>query len=113
MKITVSHNKGLKEAMRIVDQSSDDLFKGIPAGPIEIVDKQKSWNGSTMTFSVTGKMGFFKAPLSGTVLVTEKDVTIECELPGLLKRFMPEDKVKSNVEARVRGLLGSAPVTKA
>jgi hypothetical protein len=107
MKITVSHNKGEKEAMRIVDQSSEELFKGIPAGPIQIVDQHKSWNGSTMSFSFTGKMGFFKAPISGTVLVTDKDVTIECELPGFLKKLIPEEKVRASIESRVRGLLGT------
>jgi hypothetical protein len=39
------------------------------------------------------------------VQVTEKDVTIECELPGILKNFIPEEKVKAQVEGRVRGLL--------
>lgn len=108
MKITVSHNKGQKEAMRIVDQSSEELFRGIPAGPVQIVDQQKSWKGSTMSFSFTGKMGFLKAPISGTVEVTEKDVTIECELPGFLENLIPEEKVRAGIQSRVRGLLGTA-----
>ena len=58
-----------------------------------------------MHFSFTGKMGFFTAPLKGWVQVTEKDVTIECELPGILSKLMPEEKVKAQIESRVRGLL--------
>ena len=37
--------------------------------------------------------------------VNEKEVTIECELPGILKQFMPEDKLKARIESRVRGFL--------
>ena len=58
-----------------------------------------------MHFSFTGKMGFFSAPIKGWVQVNEKEVTIECELPGILKQFMPEDKLKARIESRVRGFL--------
>jgi len=105
MRVTVSHNKGLQGARKQVEDSAEEVFKGVPGSPIQIVDQQKRWEGDTMHFSFTGKMGFFTAPLKGWVLVTEKDVTIECELPGLLKQFMPEDKLKATIESRVRGLL--------
>lgn len=110
MRVTVSHTKGLEEAKRIVDQSSDQLFQGTPGSPIQILEQQKRWDGSTMHFSFTGKMGFFSAPLKGTVLVTETDITVDCELPGLLKNFIPEEKVKAGIEGRVRGLLNSGEV---
>ena len=91
--------------MRLVDKSVDDLFTQIPVAGLKIVDQQKSWNGPLMNFAFVGKWGFFSAPLRGTVLVTDKDVTIECELPGILSRFIPEEKVKTQVETKVRGLL--------
>ena len=46
-------------------------------------------------------MGFFSAPMKGWAQVTEKDVTIECELPGIPKKLMPEEKVKASIESRV------------
>jgi hypothetical protein len=58
-----------------------------------------------MDFSFTARMGVFSAPIKGTVLCTEKDVTVDVELPGMLKALIPEDKVKQQVEGRVKGLL--------
>lgn len=105
MRVTITHTKGLEGAKKLVDDSAADLFRGAPGTPIQIVDQQKRWEGDTMHYSFTGKMGFFSAPIKGWVLVTEKDVTVECELPELLKRFMPEEKVRAGIETRVRGLL--------
>jgi hypothetical protein len=105
MRVTVTHDKGLQGAKKLVDDSATEVFKGAAGTPIQIVDQQKRWEGDTMHFSFTGKMGFFSAPLKGWVQVTEKDVTIECELPGILSKLMPEEKIKAQVESRVRGLL--------
>jgi hypothetical protein len=105
MRITVSHNKTREEVTKIVNDSTDQLFRGTPGSPLQIVDYQKSWDGSTMHFSFTGKMGIFTAPLRGTVLVTDKDVTVECELPGLLKSFISPQKLEEGIKSKVRGLL--------
>ena len=105
MRITVTHNKGLEGAKKLVEESASELFKGAPGTPVQIVDQQKRWEGDTMHYAFTGKMGFFSAPIKGWIQVTEKDVTIECELPDFLKKFLPEDKVRAGVESRVRGLL--------
>ena len=105
MRITVTHKKSKEEVVKIVDESADQLFRGMPGSPIQIVDYRKSWDGSLMHFSFTGKMGFLTAPLRGTVLVTERDVTVECELPALLKSFLAEQKIEESVKSRVRGLL--------
>jgi hypothetical protein len=105
MRVTVSHNKGLQGAKKLVDDSATEVFKGPPGSPVQIVDQEKRWEGDRMHFSFNAKMGFFSAPMKGWVDVTEKDVTIECELPGLLSKLMPEDKVKASIESRVKGLL--------
>ncbi|HYP14581.1 MAG TPA: polyhydroxyalkanoic acid system family protein [Bryobacteraceae bacterium] len=110
MRVTVSHNKTRQEVKKIVDDSADQMFRGMPGSPVQIQDQQKNWNGDVMDFSLTGKMGIFSAPLKGTVSVTDKDVTVDCELPGILKSFMPEEKVKASIESQVRGLL-NAPTT--
>jgi hypothetical protein len=106
MRVTVSHNKSEQEVKKIVEDSTDQLFRGMPGSPLQIVDQQKRWDGSTLHFSFTGKMGFFTAPLRGTVIVTDKDVTVECDLPPLLKGFVPEHTIAEGIKSRVRGLLG-------
>ena len=105
MRVTVTHNKGLEGAKKLVNDSSDQLFGGLPNSPVQLVDQQKRWEGDTMHFQFTGKMGFFSAPFQGWVQCTDKDVTVEVDLPPILKQFVPEDKIKAQVEGRVKGLL--------
>ena len=81
-----------------------DVFQSLPMGLLTISNSQKTWNGSVLTFSLMAQIGFFKNPVSGTVEVTERDVTIDADL-GLLNRFFPEKTVRTMVESRVRGLL--------
>jgi len=105
MRVTVNHDKGLQGATKIVNDSADQLLASAASGPVTITDMNRQWNGSTMDFSFVGRMGFFSAPIKGKVYVTEKDVTVDVELPALLKQFMPEEKVRASLEGRVRGLL--------
>jgi hypothetical protein len=105
MRITITHNKTQQEAIRNIDQAVDDLFTQVPIAGLQILDKQKQWDGNVMHFSVKGKMGFFTAPIRGTVVVTDHDVTLDIELPGILGKFIPEEKIRAQVEGRVKGLL--------
>jgi len=74
------------------------------APPVTIVKQQTIWNGSVITFSLTAKMGFLQNPISGTVEVTDKEVTINTDL-GMLSKLFSADKFRATVESRVRGLL--------
>ena len=104
MRITVSHNKKKEEVVRAVDRSFDDLFKGIENFPLQIVNEQRNWQGSTLSFSFTAKMGLLSTPIKGIVEVTDKDVTIDADL-GLLEKLIPAQKARTALEGKVRGLL--------
>ena len=103
MRVTISHNRPQAEVIKSVDRGIDEVFKGLAIGPIEVADTQKSWDGTTMTFSFTAKMGFMKAPIRGTAVVTDKDVTIDADL-GLLENLITP-RTKAELESRVKGLL--------
>jgi len=93
--------------MKIVNESADQLIASTASGPVAVSDVSRRWDGSTLHFSFTGRMGIFSAPIRGYVQCAEQDVTIDVELPGMLKHFVPEEKVKQQVEGRVRGLLNA------
>ena len=61
MTLIVAHHKTQQEAIGIVDRGASGLFAGVAGDVVEIVDQKKEWNGSTMTFSFTGKLGFIAA----------------------------------------------------
>jgi hypothetical protein len=90
--------------MRDIDRSFDDLFRGIGVIPIQFVSERRSWQGSTLTFSLAAKMGLLSAPIKGTIEVTDRDLTIDLDL-GLLERLIPTTKAREAISSQVRGLL--------
>jgi hypothetical protein len=105
MRVTVSHNKNPQEVIRSVDRGFDEIFKGMPMGPIQITDEQRTWVGSTLNFSFNANAGFMKIPVKGIVQVEETQVTIDVDLPSFISQFFPEEKIKTVLQDRVRGLL--------
>ncbi len=90
--------------MQAVDRSFDEMMKGIASIPMKLVDERRSWQGSTLTFSLNAKMGLLKTPIKGTVEVTDQDLTIEADL-GLLERLIPKGAASKTLGTTIRGLL--------
>jgi len=104
MRVTIEHQLGQAEAMRRVDQGATQLLASASGAGVEIRGLQKSWDHNTLTFSFTGKMGPFTAPVRGTTVVTERDLTIDVDL-GIVEKFMPEDKIRRDIESGARQML--------
>ena len=104
MRITVSHNRRKEEVMQSVDRSFNDLFQGIGAIPVKLVQEHKSWQGPTLTFALTAKVGLLSTPIKGTIEVTDRDITIDADL-GILERMIPAKKAQEMLTTHVRGLL--------
>jgi hypothetical protein len=105
MRIIIPNTKSVDEAKRIVEHSTEDLFRSAAGGIVQISDVEKTWNGNTMAFVFKASLAFFATPIQGTVAVTEKEVTIDVVIPEAFRRFLSEEKLKSGIESRVRGLL--------
>ena len=56
-----------------------------------------------MTFSLIAKMGFISNPISGTVEVTDGEVTLDADV-GMLGKLVPTEKIQSALQTRLRGL---------
>jgi len=104
VRITISHNRSTEEIKRVVDRSFDDLFQEIAILPLRFVKERKAWQGNTLIFFLTAKMGFISTPIRGTLEVTERDVTIDVDL-GLLEQLIPATRAREAITSRVRGLL--------
>ena len=104
MRITVSHNRPKEEVIRSVDRSFNDLFQGIGVLPVQLIPQHRSWQGSTLTFALSAKMGLISTPIKGTVEVTDRDLTIDVDL-GILERIIPIKKAQEVLTDHVRGLL--------
>lgn len=104
MRITVSHNRSKEEVIQTVDRSFNSLFDGIGAIPVRLVQEHKSWQGSTLTFALSAKMGLLSTPIKGTVEVTDRDIIIDADL-GILERMIPAKKAQEVIGQHVRGLL--------
>ncbi len=105
MRVTVSHNKQKQEAVQAVDGAIERLLLPGGAGPVKLRNVQKRWDGDTLHFSFNATMAFFSSPIRGFVQVSDRDITIDADLPSMLTRFVPEQRIEDGVRQRVRGLL--------
>ncbi len=106
MRIIVPHDKGREEAVRRLDEAVDRMLASSYPG-IKISDPQKSWEDATMNLSLRVGAGFVNVLVAARSQVEDSQVIIDCELPAIVKHFMPEEKIRAEVEARVRSLLDS------
>jgi hypothetical protein len=104
VRITLSHDRPKEEIKQSVDRSFNDVFKGIEILPVRFAEERKAWQGDTLSFSLTAKMGFVSTPIKGTIEVTDRDITIDVDL-GMFERLVPATKVREVISSRVRGLL--------
>jgi hypothetical protein len=104
MRATISHHKTKTEVVDAVNRSMNGLFNGLAVGPIEFTDQVNQWTGDRMFFSLNAKMGPVKAPIKGFVDVKDTEVTIDVDL-GILGKFISDEKLRHEVEGRVKGLL--------
>jgi hypothetical protein len=104
MRVTVPHNRTKQEAIQSVDRAFNEMFQGVAGVPVRLTVQQRNWQGSTLTFALSAKMGLISTPITGTIEVTDKDLTIDADL-GLLGRFIPADTVRDAIGTRLKGLL--------
>ena len=105
MRVTVSHNQPKQEVIERIDRGLDDIFKGATGGMVQITDEQRSWVGDQLNFSFNARAAFMTIPIKGLVLVENHLVTIDVDLPSFVNNFLPEQKMATGIENRVRGLL--------
>jgi hypothetical protein len=103
MRITIAHKKPKQEVVDSIDRGFDDVFK-MDGLPLKLVLEQKNWQGSTLTFALSAKMGFMSSPIKGTIEVTDRDVIIDADL-GMFERFVSEEKVRGALTTKFKGLL--------
>src|SRR5580692_2761154 len=98
MTIIIPHGTTAEEAMALVDRSANSLFESTAGPHVQLTDKTRSWNGPTMDFSVTARMGFIAVPISGTIEVDVINVTVNCQLPALVNQFIGEEKIRGGLD---------------
>jgi hypothetical protein len=104
MRITIAHNRSKEDVIQSIDRGFDQLFQEAGALPVKVVVEQRSWQGSTMSFLLTAKIGILSTPIKGTVEVTDKDLTIDVDL-GMFNRFVDEKSAQEMIGSRIKGLL--------
>lgn len=105
MRVTISHKKPRQEVIGLVEKNTNDMLNGLATGPVQVADFERVWNGSVMDFSFNGKAGFFCVPIKGRIEVTDVEVIVEADLPPMLAKLMPEEKIRAGIEGKVRGYL--------
>jgi len=106
MQIIVPHDKGQQEAIHRLDEAVDRLLTSQHSG-VRISDGHKNWEGSTMNLSARIGTGFVNILVAAKLLVEDRQVVVDCDLPPFVRQFVPEDKIRTGVDTRIRELLES------
>ncbi|HEY2351327.1 MAG TPA: hypothetical protein VGH83_02370 [Candidatus Acidoferrum sp.] len=104
MRISFPHHRSQQEVIQAVDRGFNEVFQEAAALPVKLLVQQRSWQGSTLTFALTAKMGIMSTPIKGTVEVTDRDLIIDVDL-GMLGRFVDEKTAQEMIGNRIKGLL--------
>lgn len=104
MQIIVPHDKGQQEAIRRIDQAAEQALRASYPG-ISITDPQKHWKDSTMNLSARIGAGFMNILVAVEAQARDSEVAVDFDLPPLVKQFLPEAKIRSEVETRLREIL--------
>jgi hypothetical protein len=99
-KVTVSHSLSQEEALSRVKSLLQDLRKIYAT---QITDVQEEWKGGICDFSL--KMFVFR--IQGSVDVTSQAVEVRGRMPFGTAKY--EDRVKTLITNRVKGLLAFKP----
>lgn len=105
MRVTVSHSQPKQEVIQRIDRGLDDIFKGATGGMVQITDEQRTWVGDQLNFSFNARAAFVNIPVKGLVIVEDHLVTIDIDLPPFVNNLLPEQKMATGIESKVRGLL--------
>jgi Putative polyhydroxyalkanoic acid system protein (PHA_gran_rgn) len=104
MRVTISHDKTQQQVKDAVDHGIDQVFEGLGGGAVDLTDKHHEWHENTLMISMTARLVFIRTPLKGSVIVGEKDVTVDVDL-GLLGKLVSDETVRRVIETRMRGML--------
>ncbi len=105
MTVVVPHNSTREKTIPLMDRAVDQILAGAGGSSFQVTEKQQSWNGSVMAFSFVGKLGFVSLPVAGTLAVDDVNVTVNIDLPPVVKSFVGEEKVRAIVAENVREML--------
>ena len=94
--VTVEHSLGVEEALRRVKEKQETLISG---GETEATNVELDWNGNDLEF----KFQTFGAKISGTMHVTDSDVTVVLVIPMIALAF--KGQIESRVDKELRELL--------
>lgn len=105
MHIEHPHTLGRQEAISRLDHLLDALVKDPPGGA-EITNIVKDWDGNRMRFSFKASKSGFGTTIGGTLEVTDDRVTVDADLPPLVKAVLGEARVQQTVLGGLKDVLG-------
>jgi hypothetical protein len=104
MRIQRDHGVSRGEAIHRIDAFLDGLMRKELPGSMKIREPSKSWSGDVMSFSFKIKKGFLGTKISGSIHVDNQSIIMESELPGLVKTFVGEEKIREVINEQLHSL---------
>ena len=105
MQIKLNHKTSQLLAKEKMDTFLAGLLQTELTGGFRIKNPQKRWAGNRMEFSFTVKKSWVPGiNVEGTILVSETEVIMDCDLPGLITAFVNESEIREVITSQFNGL---------
>ena len=105
MHIEHPHALGEAAAIQKIDAFVEGLLqRPLPAG-VTVTSPQKQWTGNRMDFSFKASRGFLGATIRGAVVVTDRTVAVDVDVPAMIGKLMGEDRIRQAAVQQLDSLL--------
>ena len=105
MRIEMPHQLGQTEAIARLDRFVTDLMARQWPGGVVVGNARKAWSGPRMTFAFDAGKGGFGVSIDGTLVVEPGHVSLEADLPMIVRALIGEDRVRDVVAGSLRDAL--------
>ena len=97
MRIQRNHSVGKSEAIRRIETRLEEfLHSPLPAG-ITLIHHARTWSDCCMRFEFKLRKSIVLVQIDGTVTVSDDSVILDCEVPAVVKFFLPEKQIEQSI----------------
>jgi len=105
MRIEMTHQLDQAEAVARLDRFVEKLIARQWPGGVVVSNARKTWSGPRMTFAFDAGKGGFGVSIDGVLVVEPGIVSLESDLPMLVRAVVGEERIRDAVATGLRDAL--------
>jgi hypothetical protein len=97
MQLTLAHKTTKEEAIEKIDNYAQEMMEK-KHNWVNISEQKKEWDGNIVRFSFTAKKMFVSMEIKGNAIITDTEVVLNADLPGMVEKIVSEYEIKESIK---------------